>query len=426
MAINKTAFGVPKNANDISQIRVLFTFDVPDALCEITEKINGTIFEREKTDDALYVRSVDGELVCESGPNNGDVSIIHTKRHPRLQPNRGILFSPSAFCDTWLSDTQEIEYGLFNYDELTLQITNGITVAYKGGKLYARVYSLGVRHYNVEISQTRIKELDGRALGDEFNAAWGHLLDIQGQWRGVGDLNWFLSSPYDNESQHLHNYPALNRRDKLTVANPALHAGFIARNLGTVARVRSGCMDVSSEGGTSEEQIPVQVKTATVKNVSVGGTVLLVFRVPYDFKGQLNTRDIQLYRFTADSTGKSDLRVWLLRDSSRLTKTVGGVPNLPILETDWTKEPRPGSSLEYIDNSLGILGVPANGFITAFNKTDISDFIRFPLAANVVQPFELPDPERIPEWMTHGAVCVVEGYGTNADMRVYSFCGEVI
>lgn len=419
MAIKETAFKIPKYSQDFSQVSGLFTFDIPDAIFKVHEKINGVVHTYASSDDAVYAKSVDSELVCEAGPNTGDITIVHTKRHPRLHPNRGLIFSPSAFVDSYDLTGAEIEYGIFNLDGDTLEIRDGITVVYLKSaakyEIYARVYSKGIKKYDVLVDPAQISRLDGKDGG--FIPAQGHLLDIQGQWRGVGNWVWWLSSPYDGESHVVHTFAALNDLNNLSVSNPAMHAGFIARNNGAPGKIRAGCIDVSSEGGGDDIQVPRQVGTNDDVNTSASGTVLLAFRVPPVFKDKLNTRDIQIYSFLASCVARARVHVYVYssEDGIRLTKGAG----IPIVDADWTQAPA-GSCVQYIDNSVSPL------LITGFDETGIAPVVRFPLPAGTPFEFKFPDSYRVPRWLVHGDIVVVEGYATNADMNVFAFYGELV
>ena len=410
MAIDKTAFGIQKLSQDFTQLHCLYTFDIPDNIMRVAEKIGGVIYFREKNDDAVNARSENAEIVCEAGAN--EVTIVYSRRHPRLQPNRGLIFSPSIFCDSFNTVGAEIEYGLFNINESDLSIYDGITVAYSEGIIYKRVYSHGTRKLNDPIPSSEISLRD-----QTFNPALGHLFDIQGQWRGVGDFYYWLSSPYDDQSYKMGEYTAINKSSNLTTSNPALHAGYIARNGG---RVRSGCFDVSSEGGTDEIQFPFQAKNSISKTVDANGEVTFLFRNPYQYKNKLNTRDIQLYEFFGSSDKKANYKVYLITNPLLLTKGAG----VPLAETDWTSVGN-GSAMQYIDNAIDLPAQPGIR-VTGFNTTGLIDILDIELAANIPHWYPLPSPDRIPEWRTHGDIIVIVGFGATAAMKNGIGYGELI
>jgi hypothetical protein len=408
LPINKTAFGIDKISIDYSQIHGLFSFDIPDKIFSVVEKINGVIYVRLTTDLSENAWAEDGELVCESGPALGDTTIIFSNRHVRLQPNRGIIFSPSIFVDSYNVSGAEIEYGIFNLNGT--DIIDGVTAAYNINGYFMRVYSLGVRTYNEQIDPMKISLRDGT-----FDPSLGHLFDIQGQWRGVGDFYAWLSSPYDDDNHKVHERNFINKGAKLSVSNPAMHAGYIARNLGGVGRLRSGCLDVSIEGGTDEKQFPFYPKNSAAVTVPTTGKVTLVFKVPYTYRdtGLLNTRDIQLYEFSGLSDKKANFKVYITKEGDRLTKGAG----LPIEESDWQYMPD-GSCVQYIDN--------VSGLITGFDKENLFNFLDIDLEAGIPYVYKLPDPGRIPEWRTHGEYIIIEGYGATATMKNSASIGELI
>lgn len=98
------AWGRPKVILDRSLFHALFTYDVPKRLFRVLEN------EVEVT-SSTAAASVDGMLRLNSA---GLTSVeVSSYRHPRYQPNRGILYSSAWIFPNWGKDATT-EVGLFN------------------------------------------------------------------------------------------------------------------------------------------------------------------------------------------------------------------------------------------------------------------------------------------------------------------------
>lgn len=280
------AWGRQKVVFDHSMWHGLFTFDVPDKMW--IEFINGV--ESPKTN----ATSLNGMLKLVS---NGGTSYLMSKRHPRYQPNRGLLYSNSLMIDN-----------------ATLQ----------NGKLYAVVRTtVNGTIYNdkKEVSYSN------------YDPAYGNIYDIQMQWRGVGDIKFFY-----NQKQ-IATFDYLENLAELSVSNPSLPIAFECTNQGIIrfglfnegngiffqwefttpqnTQLRCGCVDVSSEGGFKENRQYVSTATSSQSgSISVTGynQPVLAIRIPNLFKGKMNTRDAVLTRITGYSDQKSVMRVWYTRN----------------------------------------------------------------------------------------------------------------
>jgi len=387
-----------------SAIASYFRQELSDYIFKVIAKVNGVITLYETTAAAsAYVNVVNGELVIEAPPNPGDVVIVFTKEHPRFHPNRGKKFSTSLFYDN--KTTGDYEIGFADFDETDLTLINGITFCLKNGTSYARIVSVANQKYYEPIDQDRIAP-----LGLDF--AKGHLMDIQAQLRDVGDIFWYLSGQTSGGPKEVHKFPGLNNQSNVTVASPAMHGVFIGRNnAGVRSKMRVGCMDISNEAQDELTQTPfVFSNDADVTNVpALPGKILYLIEVPFNYKGELNTRDSQWYDASVSSDKKGRIQLFRVPNSTYITKTVGGVPGQPIVDADWTT--KLGTSLRFIDNSIG---TALGHFITGFNFPTLDTFAGSGIQAGQTIHLEAADPNRVPDIFTHGELVAVVGSAPTA------------
>ena len=289
--IYSDAWGRQKVVSDFSMFHGLFTFDVPDKMW--IEYFNGV--EQVKTN----ATSVNGMLKLES---NGGSTYLMSKRHPRYQPNRGMLYSDS-------------------------QILEGAT--HTNGKLYAVVRT------TVDGITTDNKKL---ILLDAIDPAKGNIYDIQSQWRGVGNIKFFINQ------KEVVTFDYLGKLDELSVSNPALPLGFECENTGVIrfgqfapadgmffewvfdvaqeTSTRCGCVDVTSEGGSKENRQYLSVATSSESGsqpIDGFNDPVIAIRIPNMFLGKMNTRDCILTRVSGYSDQRSVMRIWYTRNGVGIT-----------------------------------------------------------------------------------------------------------
>jgi hypothetical protein len=280
------AWGRNKVVTDYSMFHGIFTFDVPNKLW--IEYYNGV--EQVKTN----ATSVNGMLNLVS---NGGSTYLMSKRHPRYQPNRGMLYSNS-------------------------QLLDGATPT--NGKLYAVVRTTidGITTDDKKLIQL-----------DAIDPAKGNIYDIQSQWRGVGNIKFFINQ------KEVVTFNYLGSLDELSVSNPALPLGFECTNLGITrfgqftpsdgmffewafdvaqeTNTRCGCVDVTSEGGFKENRQYLSASTSTESGshpIDGYNDPVLAIRLPDMFLGKMNTRDCILTRVSGYSDQKSVMRIWYTRN----------------------------------------------------------------------------------------------------------------
>ena len=213
------AWGRNKFILDNSIFHGMFTFNVP--VTTWYERINDVV-QTTITNST----SVNGELVMQAGATLNDKTNLRTYRNPRYEPNRGLLYSTSAFIDN-PSATMNRRFGIAT-DE------NGVFFSLESGTLY------GV----VRTTRSTVTTEDKVALDvTGIDLTKGNIFDIQAQWRGAGGYKFFINL----KEVGAFNY--LGALTNLSMANPALPIFFESENLGNNDNIRFGCVDLSSEGG---------------------------------------------------------------------------------------------------------------------------------------------------------------------------------
>lgn len=376
MGLYSDAWGRQKVVNDFSQFHGVFTFDVPDKMwVEYTDGV-----EVVKTN----CTSVNGALKVASDAGN---TLLMSKRHPRYQPNRGMLYSTAIFLD------------------------NATT---SNGKLYAvvRTYKdAAIVEDRVEIPMNVENSLDG------FDPSKGHIYDIQAQWRGVGGLKFFI------DGKEVHHFNYLGTLDELSISNPALPCSFEADDAGTLrfgsfapqfgmffewqfdvaadCSLRCGCVDVTSEGGTDEKQ---QFVAAVSESLSISDSPIVAIRIPETFSGIMNTRDVQLSRIKVDSSKKGSCEIYYTRDTTCLALTT------------ITWEDLNGGNIQIAKP------ITASNLTMDKAKAQLIDLL--PLQALVNNVADNPNDNKIDFYLTHGDILILNGVAAAATMQAIIQLGE--
>lgn len=362
------SWGRQKVINDYSQFHGMFTLEISDEMW--LEIFNGV--EQPKT-NAI---SVNGMLELSSG--NGE-SWLMSKRHPRYQPNRGLLYSDSGFVE-------------------------GATKT--NGKLYAMQRTL-VDGVVLESEH----EMNLSSL--ETDLSDGHVRDIQAQWRGVGDMKYFvdLTKIYDTK--------VLGTLKELSVFNPALPISFQCTNQGIVrwglitphsgiyyewrfntpqeTKLRVGCVDLTSEGGEKERR---QRGAVDSDEISLGATetAVIVIHLPntIDYNGiqTMNTRDVALRLVSGFADDNTIMRVYTTRDLSKFNGTI------------WADQNKIGSVRFSVDGSITIDDL----------VTNIERIATRRIPANGDKEIENPDEQYGDFYLTHGDIILVTMKAKNATL----------
>lgn len=358
--LTQDAWGLQKVSHPKSLFYGMFTFDIPPQMWILHE--NGV----ELFDIATSLRaySENGALTLKSGTVLNDETLLESRRHPRYQPNRGHLYSCSAFLPNPTSG--QVDFGLFVDNE------NGVFFRRKeDGNLYACLLNNSVL----------VRE---ELITTSFNIdlTRGNVYDIQMQWRGVGNIKFFIGSPITGTSELVHTFKNLNNLTDMSLQNPALSASVRATNVsGNEGLIRIGCVDITSEGGSTEkEQFGSAIGIATVSD----GDPILAIRSPSTINGKVNTRDIHLARISANADKKSSVSIYRTRDPSAV---VGGT---------WTRVN--SSSYTEQNSTLTSVDILKMDYVTTFN-----------VEANTTERMVNPAREHIEFYLVHGdylvAIC---------------------
>lgn len=289
--IGRGAFGKPKVILDRSILHGLFTFNIPDT--KWFEVFNGT--EQSFTN----ATSVNGKLNLVAGATLNDVTCLRTFRNPRYEPNRGQIYSSSEFLPS-PDALGSRRFGMFTAE-------SGTFFNLRSGSLYATVRTT----------------IDSVTTDDEYlidttglDLSKGQLYDINYQWRGVGDYNFYI----DQKLVKVIKYDGA--LIELSSFNPALPLAYECENLGDNVVLESGCADVSTEGGDERGKEYGSIgMTSESGQVAISGfnVPIIAIRSKATHNGLINTRDTLALLATGYADQRAFLRVWQTRDVSAIT-----------------------------------------------------------------------------------------------------------
>ena len=358
------AWGRPKFVQDVSVFHGMWTFDIPDSMWLVfengVENINKTYTRAASIDGAL-------NLTCNTSIN--DEVMIKSKRHPRYQPNRGVLYSSSV----GLPNPEALgnrEFGLAT-------LKDGVFFRLRDGVLYA-----------VRLDDT-IEYEEKITIPFDIDLSKGNIYDIQLQWRGVGNILFFIGNPETGVSEVVHEMRLLGNQTGLTMNNPALPIHFKVKGSGEAVSLWSGCVDMSSEGGNPPQE---QYGSVIGPNVVVGAnSSLLLLRVVSTINGKTNTCDIHPYRITVYAEKKSNIEVYFTRD---VTAFVGGT---------------------WVSAVSGHLEM--NSSVSSFDTAKMKKISSRVIGAGQVAEITLPNPQTVNFTMIHGDYFFIRGVSTSGSMQ---------
>ena len=299
------AWARPKSITDRSLISGMFTNSIIPASV-FREWFNGT--ELTAFSNAT---SSSGLLNLEAGATLNDETVLDSFRSPRYEPNRGHLYSASVLLPSTTALGQR-DFGMFTEE-------NGAFFRLKSdGNLYACRRTT----HNGSGTTTTEELIDLSPLGVGFDLSLGNIYDIQMQWRGVGNIKFFIGSPSLGYSVLVHTMDILGTLADLSIANPALPIAYGCTNLGANVVIQSGCVDITSEGGSDENHLygSISVDNQSGQIAGSGFNVpMLVVRNKTQYNSLRNMRDIQALSIYAYSDQKAFVRVWATRDATAIT-----------------------------------------------------------------------------------------------------------
>lgn len=343
------AWGNQKVIHPHSLFHSTFTFDVP--VKKWNSIVNGV---EERLSTSTLTTSIDGKLSVKTAAVDGDSTYVHSRRHPRYQPNRGHAYATSMFIPNPTDNAVE-DFGLFTH-------TDGVFFRVDvNGVLYACLQSNGVVVYQEKIN-----------LPFEVDLSKGNVYDIQYKWRGAGGFKWFIGRPCDETLTLVHYKKFLNTQTELTVQNPSLPAGFRVTSLGDAGELQCGCVDITSEGGDDRRETYESAKSL---EKSVGGTNIpvLIIHSPNLIGTKMNTIDGRLARISGASDKRSIFQVWSTRDASAFAgESFNRAGSSTYVEFDIAATAVDTAKLEFIN----AFRVEANSFVSLENpaKNEIDFF----------------------------------------------------
>lgn len=283
-----------KAVHDNSIIHGMFTFNIPvPTWKEAIDEVEQTSF--------VNATSVNGKMHLTSAGVLDQSIKLETFRNPRYEPNRGHLYSISAFLPDPTA-LGERSFGVFTRD-------SGVMFKLKsGGDLYA------VRRTTIGGVVSDIEALI--PLQESIDLEKGNTFDIQFEWRGVGDYFFFV-----NQKLVL-TLDILGTLTELSMFNPAAPIAFECINQGEDVVIECGCVDVTSEGGEDNGK---SYGSVSVNNdsgqVAVSGfnQPILAVRNKKLFGSFVNTRDVLALLATGYADQRAILRVWSTRDETAIT-----------------------------------------------------------------------------------------------------------
>jgi hypothetical protein len=317
--LNRDAWGRGKAVADFSIFHGMFTFNVPDSMW--IEEVD-TVEQVTK----VNFTSASGALLCTGV--NGQTNVLFSKRHPRYQPNRGYLYSSSMIIDTAAN--------AINHDFGSFTETSGAFFRVNAGLLYAVL--------RTTISNVTTENVQLIAFAGDLTK--GNVFDIQAQWRGVGNIKFFINLESVYEFNHL------GTLTDLSINNPAMPIAFSLDGLGSM---RCGCVDISSEGGSKDTRQLGFTGTGEL-NLSNQETAYLVLRMEkyltYEGGQVRNTLDIAFRRLAAYADDPTLFRAYYTRDATKFVGTTwsatdsGHIGQLAAVDGDIV-----------IDNLLGMIRI---------------------------------------------------------------------
>lgn len=374
------AWGHQKMVLDESLFSSAFTFNI-DRNLWVTFEDNVEIYY-----DVNLTRysTLNGKLHQTSGATIGQQSYLMSRRHARYQPNRGHLYSVSIFLPN-KSAIGRRDFGLF--DEF-----NGAFFSLEDGVLYAVIRTTigGVTSetFKQAIDTTEIdKQLVKNGLLP-IDYEKGNIYDIQMQWRGVGDIRWFIGDPLKKVSFQVAVYEHLNESTELSISNPSLPAAYKCTNTnGTEVIIESGCVDVTTEGGKQGNRSYSSYPSSEIA-ISTLETPIIALRLPNTIFGVMNTRDIVLAQIDGYADVDAIIRVYYFRDPTAITATFTNI--------------RTGFQQQATD-----------GAITAFDITKMTKVFQTRIPATDSKQFINPDKGNADFILTHGDYILVTLQGKN-------------
>ena len=304
------AWGVQKISRTHSLFHGMWTFDIPPSMWFVYE--NGV-----QVYSSTRVTSVGGAARI-AADSTVTLSKLESRECARYQPNRGHLLSTALWCPSKTASGVR-EWGLGSQK-------NRVNFRLKSdGLLYAVR-----RSDDVEIAE---EPIDTSGLVG-FDVEKNNIYDIQFQWRGAGNYNFFIGNPATGTSHLVHQFNLLGTLTSASIVNPAMPVFFSALRVGADVELFTACADVSSENGSRDTMQPFSAYAFTV-NVNGTNFPVIAVRLPLQFQSKTNTRTAVILRCVLVCSKKGTFRLWTTRDPAALTgATFAALGNGSIAQCD--------------------------------------------------------------------------------------------
>lgn len=369
------AWGRMKVINDHSIFTGMWTFSIPNRVWLQNNDTGAGYVEQSAIDNSL-VKSTGGHLQV-TGNLTTDVMLL-SKRHPRYQPNKGLLYSPAII----LPNPEYVGTRRFG-----LGVENAVFFELVGDGTAWKMYA--VRRSTVAGVQSEQRADITGNLPYGFEPGRGHVYDTQMEWRGVGDMYIFV------DLSKAFTFELLGTLTGMSISNPAMQVMFECSGAGANdILIQAGCVDVTSEGGSKSNKLYTSVPMLTLLMAQSAGTAILSVRIPeqitYDGVLTRYTRDMVLTEMTSFCKDEAVRAIYI----SRLLHA----PNLTAL-TGWSTAV--DSFYEYRDNTDGALD-------TAFQLDKAAMQLVYAARSelDVKESHQNPDPAHSDYYITPGDIIV--------------------
>jgi len=315
--LTNTVWGIRKVAQDLSLFHWIWTYNIPQAYWRIAENWTALV----DTDTSTKCVSSLWQMNINSWATIWDITHLHSRRHPRYQPNRWHYYATAWYIPnptaTWIR-----EWGLLsNWSSVLFRLTDWVLKWVMTNSVWT----------------TKEVTLDLPVWADL--SAW-NLYDIQYHWRWVWNYYFYFNLKLVWVITNLWTWT------QVSTANPAMAVHYRCENTDwTDVAMSFGCVDVTSEWWQKEWLTYVactnEIGATQGRDISWYNQPLIIMRVKETLYWLANTRDSILNRMSASSDQKSTMTMWRTRDETAFSWTE---------YNDWNYvDAEMWSSVEYID-----------------------------------------------------------------------------
>ena len=363
---NKDAWGRPKTVTDYSLFSATWSFSVPARLWE-ESSVNGVdIANPLYTPQSAFTKVTSREhmLSVKSGTVVDSGYAVRSKRFPKYQPNRGHLMSTAAI--------------MANANALGVR-SFGLSCDHDG--IYFQLEGTGT-----DWDIFAVRRLDGKLLDkisvksqlpEDFNPGLGHVYDIQYQWRGVGNYYFYIDLKLVAE------FNLLGKLSTLSIHDPARPIEYcsICKEAGTEVEINSGCVDISSEGGTQDRNIFSEIDTGDgLLNMGTANTdtAVIAMRVPryltYNGQPHNNSRGVITDKLVTWTRDEALTKAFIFRDLT--APNIEGLPWLSVPDSPFNY--LVGGDTSALNTAFGLDNANGQKIINEWADVDLKNIISNP------------------------------------------------